>query len=111
MSAFEIHTSRDLHTGENPSLNDRDLRRGQLQERNVVNSKTGSPATEVFIGDTVIVHNKNQKHKAKDIFLVTAKDGEKIDVQKILHPLTGSGKFMSKVYKTDQKRLKPIYRS
>ena len=45
------------------------------------------------------------------MYIVTAKDGSTVDVQKVLHPLLeGKGKLMSKIYKTDQKRLKTIHR-
>ena len=66
---------------------------------------------EVDVGDTVLVHNKKEKHKAREVFIVTAKNEEKIKVQKMLHPFSEeSGKFMSEVYTTDQKRLKTIHR-
>ena len=46
------------------------------------------------------------------MFLVTAKEGEQVEVQKLLHPLIpGKGKLMSMVYKTDMKRLRHIHRS
>ena len=45
------------------------------------------------------------------MYIVTAKDGSAVVVQKVLHPLLeGKGKLMSKIYKTDQKRLKTIHR-
>jgi hypothetical protein len=57
------------------------------------------------------VHNRKEKHKAKEMFIVTAKTDDKVKVQKVLHPLSsGKGKFMSKVYQTDQKRLRTIHR-
>ena len=109
ISSFEIHTARDLHTGENLNLDDKLLRHNQLQARKDQNSKTEKFAEDVHVGDTVIVRNKRDKHKARDMFLVTAKEGEQVEVQKLLHPLIpGKGKLMSKVYKTDKKRLKPI---
>ena len=111
ISAFEIHTSRDLHTGQNLNLNDEDLRTDQLKSRAAENSKTTSEAVAVHVGDTVVVHNKKEKHKVKEMFIVTAKEGEKTKVQKVLHPLNqGNGRFMSKVYTTDEKRLRTIHR-
>ena len=112
ISAFKIHTSRDLHTGENLHLDDKNLRNDQLKNRESNNVKTKvAEVEEILVGDTVIVHNRGEKHKAKDMFIVTGKVEEKVDVQKIIHPLQGKGKFMSKVYRTDQRRLKPIHRS
>jgi hypothetical protein len=111
ISAFEIHTSRDLHTGQNLELNDHHLRSDQLKNREAENSKTKSEELEVLVGDTVLVNNRKEKHKAKDVFIVTAKKGDKTTVQKVLHPFDqGKGKFMSKAYTTDQKRLKTIHR-
>ena len=46
----------------------------------------------------------SQTSFAKDMIIVMAKEGDKVDVQKVLHPLVeGKGKIMSKVYKMDQK--------
>ena len=65
----------------------------------------------MYVGDTVTVARETDKHKAKEMFLVTEKDNNKVKVQKLLHPLTsGPGKVMSKVYETDEKRLKTIHR-
>ena len=110
ISSFEINVARDQNTGENLTLNDQDLRSDQLKTR-----KSGSPSKDfesVLVGDTVVVKNENNKHKARDMFIVTNKDGEnKVGIQKILHPLLKSnGKLMSKTYKTDEKRLLTIHR-
>ena len=111
ISAYEIHTARDLNTGENLNLDDKLLRQNQLQVRQDQNIKTEGHAEEVHVGDTVIVRNRSDKHKARDVFIVTAKEGDQVQVQKVLHPLKhGKGKFMSKTYKTDQKRVKPIHK-
>ena len=57
------------------------------------------------------MHNRKEKHKAREMFIVTAKADDKENVQKVLHPLSsGKGRFMSKVYQTDQKRLRTIHR-
>ena len=48
--------------------------------------------------------NSNDKHKARDMFIVTAKSGDKVRAQKVLHPLSdGNAKFMGKEYHSDQK--------
>ena len=111
ISAYEIHTARDLYTGENLHLDDNLLRHDQLQRRNNQNAKSENHINEVLVGDTVLVHNRQDKHKARDMFIVTAKERETVEVQKILHPLVeGKGRIMSKVYQTDQKRLKTVHR-
>jgi hypothetical protein len=101
ISAFEIHTARDIITGCNLDLDDKILRGGQLEKRNKDNLKTQTLHEKVLVGDTVTLMNKTDKHSAKDMFIVTAKEGDTAKVQKVLHPLTpGSGKIMSKVYTT-----------
>ena len=111
ISAYELHTARDITTGENLNLDDQKLRQNQLQAREDKNAKTRTSVKDVQVGDTVIALNKQDKHKAKDMFIVMAKEGNKVEVQKVLHPLVGGkGKIMSKVYKTDEKRLKTIHR-
>ena len=112
ISAYELHTARDLNNGSNLRLDDQNLRNDQVKKRKSENAKTKETAVEeINVGDTVLVHNRKEKHKARDIFIVTAKKDDKIKVQKVLHPFSeGSGKFMSKVYTTDQKRLKTIHR-
>ena len=87
ISAYKIHTAKDLYTGENLKQIDKLLRHNQLQIRKDQNIKTEGFALDVHLGDTVIVRNKRDKHKARDMFLVTGKEGEQVEVQKILHPL------------------------
>ena len=96
ISSFEINVARDQNTGENLLLNDQELRSDQLKKR-----KSASPPQEhqsILVGDTVVVKNENNKHKARDMFLVTDKVGEnKVGIQKILHPLLKTkGKLMAK---------------
>ena len=110
ISAFEINSSRDQDTGERLILDNDKLRGHQLDTRkkHQDNSLTVDP---IFVGDTVSIKNKSNKHTANDIFLAVAKDGEKIKVQKILHPLNkGPIKIMSKMYETNEKRLKMVHR-
>ena len=111
ISAFELHTARSLITGENLILNDEQLHEDQISKRMADNSRTKSEEDEIKVGDTVILKNKAEKHYAKDMFIVTSKLNDKTKVQKLLHPLLpGSGKIMSKVYQTTDKRLKTIHR-
>ena len=59
----------------------------------------------IKVGDTVTVLGKQDKHMARDIFVVTEDMEDKVRAQKLLHPLTGKLKMMSKQYETDKKRL------
>ena len=108
ISAYEINSSRDQNTGENMDLNDKSFRDDQLKKR----KDNAEPKTkDVYVGDTVTIANRTDKHKAKEMFLVTGKEADNISVQKVLHPLTKTPtKLMSKVYNTKQKHLHIIHR-
>ena len=110
ISAYEIHTARDQTTGANLQLNDELLRTNQLLSRKLNSEKTSKP--DVLVGDTVMLKNRMDKHKAKDVFLVTSKKGNQIDMQKIAHSLSKEPtKLMSKVYKTGDKYVTTMHRS
>ena len=65
---------------------------------------------EIRIGDTVTPIAPQEKHKVRDIYLVTGKDGEKVPAQGILHPLSDNPiKFMSRNYKVNLKHLITIH--
>ena len=109
ISAFEINSARDQNTGDNLKLDDHHLRQEQLKTRR---DKIEIPAAEVEVGDTVRIKNKVDKHKANETFIVTSKDQNKVQIQKLLHPLSSApAKIMSKAYTTDQKHLVTIHRS
>ena len=92
-------------------LDDLNLREDQLDKRKSQNKPNTVKVKPVLIGDTVTVVNKADKHKVRDMFIVTGKKEDKVKVQKLLHPLSNQpGKVMSKVYTTDEKRLKTIHR-
>ena len=76
ISAYEIHTAKDLYTGENLKQVDKLFHHNQLQIRKDQNIKTEGFAEDVHLVDTVIVRNKWDKHKERDMFLVTGKEGE-----------------------------------
>ena len=59
----------------------------------------------VKVGDTVVVRGAQEKHTARDMFIVTEEKEDKVLAQKLLHPLTGKPRLMSKQYETDKKRL------
>ena len=104
ISAWEINTARDQNTGDNLNLDDKAIRENQLKKR--IDERKTTDVEDVEIGDTVRIRNKNDKHKANDIYLVTSKDEveDKVGVQKILHPLENTkGKFTSTVMKTNKK--------
>ena len=111
ISSFEINVARDQNTGENLKLDDQTLRSDQLQTRKT--SSLPNNYEPVEIGDTVVIKNENNKHKAREMFIVTDKTEEtnKVNIQKLLHPLLQSkGKLMAKSYKTDEKRLRTVHR-
>ena len=110
ISAYEINSSRDQDTGENLNLDDLKLRKNQIITRGV-QQKGLIKVDPVLVGDTVVLKNRTDKHKAQDMYLAVAKEGEKVKVQKILHPLQETPiKIMSKTYETNEKRLKMIHR-
>ena len=111
ISAWEINTARDQNTGDNLNLDDKAIRDNQLKKR--IDERKTTDVEDVEIGDTVRIRNKNDKHKANDIYLVTSKDEveDKVGVQKILHPLENTkGKFTSTVMKTNKKHLSVIHK-
>ena len=109
ISAYEINSAQDQNTGDNLDLDDEKMRTDQLEKRK--ETREIPQTEEVKVGDTVKVRNKNEKHKANDMFLVTAKKDENIELQKLLHPLKKTPtKIMSKVYKTSEKHLVTIHR-
>ena len=112
ISAYEINTARDQNTGENLQLEDKSLRSDQLETRKSANPTENIEPVEV--GDTVMIKNQNNKHQARDMFIVTGKSPKekKVQVQKLLHPLLlkEKGKIMSKRFKTDEKQLITIHR-
>ena len=109
ISSFEINFARDQNTGENMKIDDKALRGDQLEKRK--ETREIEPTKSIDIGDTVKLRNKNDKHKASEIFIVTSKHEENVELQKLLHPLkTSPPKIMSKIYKTNQKHLAAIHK-
>ena len=106
LSAYEIHAARDGNTGENLQLCDQSIRDDHLQGRNAARKQVEPPASEVQVGDTIVMQAKQDKHKARDAFVVTGCEKDKVQAQKLLHPLEpGKVKIMSKVYSTDTKHV------
>ena len=106
VSAYEIHAARDGNTGENLHLCDQDIRADHLQGRKAARKPVNSAPPVVQVGDTVVIQEKQHKHKAREAFVVTGLEKEEVQAQKPLHPLEhGKVKFMSKVYSTDAKNV------
>ena len=105
ISAYEINSARDQDTGEKLNLDDAKLRANQLKTRSIQQDDS-IEVEPILVGDTVSVKNKTDKHKANDMYLAVGKEGEKVKIQKILHPLERMPiKIMSKIYQTDEQGL------
>ena len=108
ISAFEINSARNQDTGENLVLNDDQIRENQLINRK---HPITSTVKEILVGDTVRIKNKIDKHKANEMFIVTSKEGENINMQKVIHPLSMvPTKLASKSYNTRQKYVTLTHR-
>ena len=108
ISAFEIHTARDQESNENLHLKDEILRTNQLQTRSQQQNTIAKPVEE---GDTVTIKNSNNKHTANDMYVITKKNGDDVDMQKLIHPLAAEpARLMNKVYHTNQKYLTTLHR-
>ena len=106
LSAYEIHAARDANTGENLQLNDQNIRTDQLQSRAANRKVVKEHTPSVQVGDTVVMNKGQDKHKAREAFLVTKVEDDKVMTQKLIHPLVpGKSKLMSKVYTTDTKHV------
>ena len=86
ISAFEMHTAISQNTGGNLYLKDEKLYEDQLKTRES-KSKNKSPSVDIKIGDTVTPISSQDKHKAREIYLVTGKEKDKISAQRLRQPL------------------------
>ena len=101
-----MHTARNLETGDNLHLSDKTLREEQLRKRKST-QMAPPPIKTILPGDTATQVSSQPKHKVSDMYLVTDVHGDKIGVQRILHPLTTSTtKSMGKSYNRDSKGFK-----
>lgn len=108
ISSYELQFNRDMHTGQNMNIDYEKVSKDQKQSREIVNDKHNknvTPTANPHPGDTVIVKSKNDKHKAKDVFLVTDVKEEKVLMHKILHPYSQHQKIRAQQYVTDPQRL------
>ena len=110
ISAYEIYFNRDLNTGESLNLDYQKLKLHQKSIRDSHNEKHNSSLPQPTLlkpkqGDFVIpITAKNDKHKAKDIYIVTASEDNKIKIQKMLHSHSEQPTLRSKTYTTDRDR-------
>ena len=111
LSAFEIHFNRDSYNGRNLNLNYDSLKDQQLSNRNMHNERhnKGLPNQSInnpLPGDIVVTTNpKSDKHRAKDLFLVTDSNNDKVNIQKLIHPFSQSPSLRSKQYVTEKTRI------
>ena len=80
-----MHTSRSQDTGANINLDDKQLHNDQIKSRKPAINPV--PAPDIRVGDTVTQISSQDKHKSRDIYLVTQAQPDKISAQRILHPL------------------------
>ena len=108
ISAFEMHTARNQDTGANLSLDDSQLQADQIKSRKS-SSEVISP--DIRVGDTVAPISPQDKHKSREIYLVTDSSPQKVTAQRLIHPLTEAPtKIMSRVYESHPKHLRRLHR-
>ena len=110
ITAYEIYFNRDILTGDNLNLNFEKLKSQQFNNRTIHNEKHNlsvkNDISDPKPGDIVIPKGwKPDKHKAKDLFIVTASQNDKIKIQKIIHSYSEKPCLRSKSYTTDKSRL------
>ena len=76
---------------ENIGLDYEKLKQDQISTRNKHNEKHNDKLQQRIVsdplpGDVVTIADKQDKHKAKDQYVVTGKINEKVKMQKIIHP-------------------------
>ena len=117
LSSSQIHFSRDTNLGENLHLDDRKLIEEKVEkktERNKSSALSKAPRGKIHEtpniqpGQIVYARDDGSKHNARDPLLVTAVDGKKVKVQKILHShptAAKSPKITSQEITADEKFL------
>ena len=115
VSAFEMQFNRDMNTGTNLNLDYDKLRKEQISNRTkhndrhneeiqVKKDKTFNP--QPHKGDLVSIPIKNDKHVAKDLYIVSDAIEDKVHLKKIIHSHDKQNiNFRSKTYITDQDRV------
>ena len=94
LSSSQVHFSRDSNTGTNLNLDDAKLKKTKDDRRARTNPITARSKArggkehiraEVEPGKIVYLKSDGDKHAARDPLLVTAVEGQKVSVQKVLH--------------------------
>ena len=110
ISATEMLFNRDMYTGQNLNLNYQEIRKDQIDTRNTANKKFNEkikqmPTSTPKPGDLVTTQLKPDKHKARDIFMVSKCENDKVTIQKVIHPHTSNPMIRSKQYETSIDRI------
>ena len=108
ISAYELHTARSQDTGSNLQLDDMKLFEQQQTARQ--SASTSDKPQEIKVGDTVTPISGQPKHHARDIFMVTGVEADRVSAQKILHPLSQTPvKLMGRPYTGHTKHLQLVH--
>ncbi len=108
LSSKEIVLKRDQYSNIDIQVNDNNLSQQQQTKRSQNHipssrSKAGTKAAickaDVIVGDLVYVKHEKDKHKIRDRFIITKREGRNATVQKM------NEKFMSKQYLVPLERL------
>ena len=111
ISAFEIYFNRDLKSGDNLNLNYQKIKDQQTASREYHNIKHNDKVklpiiTPLKTGDIVTVKtHKHDKHKAKDIYMVTSENKDNVKIQRVIHSFNSNPSIRSKTYTTSRDRL------
>ena len=111
ISAYEIYFNRDISTGNNLNLNYETIKDKQVENRNMHNQRHNSkikidPTPCPEPGDIVISKTqKNDKHKARDMFFVKSTTENNVEIQKIIHSMTNKSNIRQKSYITSKDRV------
>ena len=117
LSSSQVHFARDSNTGANLNLDDAKLKKTKEDRKARTNPITARSKArggkehiraEVEPGGIVYLRSDGDKHTARNPMLVTAVDGQKVSVQRVLHstPLhKDPPKITSQELKIDEKFL------
>ena len=112
LSAFEIFFNRDGMNGSNLQLDYDLVKQKQLENRDYHNERHNAKVQfhqqqqQPLPGDIVITNcNKQDKHKARDTFIITATNDDKVKMQKIIHTQAQNPNLRGKVYTTSKHRV------
>lgn len=81
--AYKMHTSCSQDTGANINLDDKQFHNEQIKSPKPAPDPV--PAPDIKVGDTVTQISSQDKHKSRDIYLVTQAQPDNVSAQHILH--------------------------